>query len=81
MAPKRRASDKPLKFSYAEAPPTSERYYFGDQLNPNLQTFAAQHLKTHPYNPQTDNYDPPVFQKPIKNNPKWGSYFVLIPNG
>ncbi len=63
MVPKRHASDKPLKFSYAETPPTSERYYFGDQLNPNLQTFAAQHLKTHPYNPQTDNYDPPVFQK------------------
>ena len=66
MAKKRRTSDKPFKSCTAKTPLTSEPYYFRDLPNPHLNTFAAQHLKTHPYNPQTDNYDPPSFRKPIK---------------
>ncbi len=66
MAKKRRVSNKPFKSSTAETLQTSEHYYIRGLRNPYLHAFAAQHLKTHPYNPQTDNYDPPAFRKPIK---------------
>jgi len=66
MAKKRHAYDKPLKSPTTKTPPTSERHYFRDLPNPYLHTFAARSLKTNPFNPQTDNYDPPAFRKPIK---------------
>jgi len=66
MVKKRRTSHKSLTNSVEGPPPASEHPYFRDQPNPNLQPFAAQHLRTHPYHSQTDVYDPPAFCKPIK---------------
>jgi DNA modification methylase len=43
----------------------SEGYYSGDKPNPNLRAFVEAHLKEKPYDPETDNYDIPAFDKPI----------------
>lgn len=43
-----------------------EGYYSGDKPNPNLRTFVEQHLKERPYDPETDDYDVPAFDKPIE---------------
>ena len=47
-------------------PKMPEGYYSGDKPNPNLRTFVEQHLKERPYDPATDNYDVPAFDKPIE---------------
>ena len=49
-----------------EVPKMPEGYYFGDKPNPNLRAFAEQHLKEWPYDPETDDYDVPSFDKPIE---------------
>jgi DNA modification methylase len=41
-------------------------YYSGDKPNPNLQAFVEQHIKERPYDPETDDYDVPAFDKPIE---------------
>jgi DNA modification methylase len=41
-------------------------YYSGDKPNPNLHAFVEQHVKERPYDPQTDKYDVPAFDKPIE---------------
>lgn len=41
-------------------------YYSGDKPNPNLRAFVEQHLKEHPYDPETDDYNVPAFDKPIE---------------
>jgi DNA modification methylase len=43
-----------------------EGYYFGDKPNPNLRAFAELHIKERPYDPETDDYDVPAFDKPIE---------------
>ena len=43
-----------------------EGYYSGDEPNPNLWAFVEQHLKERPYDPETDDYDVPAFDKPIE---------------
>jgi SAM-dependent methyltransferase len=48
-----------------EIPKMPEGYYSGDQPNPNLRPFVEQHLKEHPYDPETDDYDVPAFDKPM----------------
>ncbi len=50
----------------SKAPKMPEGYYSGDKPNPNLRAFVEQHLKERPYNPATDNYDVPAFDKPIE---------------
>ena len=47
-------------------PKMPDGYYSGDQPNPNLRAFVEQHLKERPYNPETDDYDVPAFDKPIE---------------
>ena len=47
-------------------PKMPDGYYSGDQPNPNLRAFVEQHLKQRPYNPETDDYDVPAFDKPIE---------------
>jgi len=42
-----------------------EGYYSGDQPNPNLRFFVEQHLMVNPFNPETDDYDIPAFDRPI----------------
>lgn len=43
-----------------------EGYYSGDKPNHNLQAFIEQHIKEHPYDPKTDCYDMPAFDRPIE---------------
>ena len=52
-------------FLKREVPSMPEGYYSGDQPNPNLRAFVEQHLKEHPYDPSSDDYDVPAFDKPI----------------
>ena len=40
-------------------------YYSGDKPNPNLRAFVEAHLHDKPYDPATDKYDAPAFNKPI----------------
>jgi len=40
-------------------------YYSGDKPNANLRAFVEQHLREKPYDPLTDTYDVPAFDKPI----------------
>jgi DNA modification methylase len=44
----------------------SDDYYSGDKPNPNIRAFVEQHLKEKPYDPATDKYDVPAFNKPIE---------------
>jgi DNA modification methylase len=45
-----------------------EGYYSGDKPNPNLRAFVEQHIKERPYDPETDDYDVPAFDKPIETS-------------
>ncbi len=49
-----------------EVPKMPEGYYSGDKPNPNLRAFVEKHLKERPYDPETDDYDVPAFDKPIE---------------
>ena len=51
---KTQQEDKNLNFSYA-----------GDKPNPHLREFIEAHVREHPYNPKTDDYDVKAFDKPI----------------
>lgn len=47
-------------------PKMPDGYYSGDKPNPNLRAFVEQHQKDKPYDPATDDYDVPAFDKPIE---------------
>jgi len=64
MAKKQSIAQKGL-FSKS-IPKMPEGYYSGDKPNPNLRAFVEQHLREHPYNPATDDYSVPAFDKPIE---------------
>jgi len=65
MARKRQdASQGPGLFK-REVPKMPEGYYSGDQPNPNLRAFVEAHLREKPYDPETDDYDVPAFDRPI----------------
>jgi len=49
-----------------DVPKMPESYYSGDKPNPNLRAFVEQHIKDRPYDPETDDYDVPAFDKPIE---------------
>ncbi len=52
-----------------------EGYYSGDKPNPKLRAFVEQHIKERPYDPETDEYDVPTFDKAIttsKDNAVYG---------
>ncbi|MBL3538351.1 DNA methyltransferase [Aminivibrio sp.] len=64
MAKKKEAQSGSLfKETIPEMP---EGYYSGDQPNPNLRAFVEQHLQENPYDPETDDYDAPPFDKAIE---------------
>jgi len=42
-------------------------YYYGDKPNPNLRSFIKEHLRKHPYDPLSDNYNVAAFDKPIES--------------
>lgn len=46
-------------------PKMPEGYYSGDKPNPNLRAFVKAHLAERPYDPETDRYDVPPFDKQI----------------
>lgn len=47
-------------------PMMPEGYYSGDKPNPNLRAFVEQHIKEWPYDPESDDYDVPAFNKSIE---------------
>lgn len=49
-----------------EIPKMPEGYYSGDKANPNLKAFVEEHIKENPFNPETDDYNVPAFDKPIE---------------
>ncbi len=58
---------KPKQSSFLKKrpiPQMPEGYYSGDQPNPNLRRFVAEHAT--PYDPAGDDYNVPPFDRPIK---------------
>jgi DNA modification methylase len=53
-------------FPSSPTPKMPEGYYSGDKPNPNLRAFVEHHLKERPYDPETDDYNVPAFDKPIE---------------
>jgi len=49
-----------------DIPKMPEGYYSGDKPNPNLRAFVEEHLKERPYDPESDDYSVPAFNKPIE---------------
>jgi len=43
-----------------------EGYYSSDKPNPKLRAFVEQHIKERPYDPETEDYNVPAFEKPIE---------------
>jgi DNA modification methylase len=64
--PKNRDPKTPELFTRS-VPKMPEGYYSGDKPNPNLSAFVEQHLREKPYDPATDDYDVPAFDKPIES--------------
>lgn len=58
--------DKNMNLFKKEVPKMPEGYYSGDKPNPNLRAFVEHHIKERPYDPATDDYDVPAFDKPIE---------------
>ena len=51
-------------------------YYSGDKPNPNLRAFVEAHLKERPYDPATDDYNAPAFNKPIETTKATAIYNI-----
>lgn len=62
----RRKSDGTMSLFEKDIPKMPEGYYSGDKPNPNLRAFVEQHIKERPYDPETNDYDVPAFDKPIE---------------
>jgi len=66
MAGKRKRPDSQQSLFERKAPvKMPEGHYSGDKPNPNLRAFVEQHIRERPYDPETDDYDVPAFDKPI----------------
>jgi len=59
-------NDKQGKMFISNTQLMPKECYSGDKLNLNLRAFVNQHLKDHPYNPNTDDYEISPFDKPIE---------------
>lgn len=66
MAKKRNNNLEQASLFKREIPKMPEGYYSGDKPNPNLRAFVEAHLRERPYDPETDDYDVPAFDKPIE---------------
>ncbi|MDT4896822.1 MAG: hypothetical protein QOH25_1899 [Acidobacteriota bacterium] len=62
----KKRDDKTQVMFKDSVPEMPEGYYSGDQPNPHLRAFVEEHLSEHPYDPATDAYDVPAFDKPIE---------------
>ena len=56
-----------------------EGYYSGDKPNPNLRAFVEAHLCEHPYDPATDDYTVPAFDKPIETTKATAGSNPVVP--
>jgi DNA modification methylase len=65
-------------FASASQPSMPDGYYSGDRPNPNLRAFVEQHLKDKPYDPATDTYDVPAFNKPIETTKATAIYNMHV---
>lgn len=65
MKKAKRTGNKQKSLFNAELPQMPEGYYSGDQPNPNLRAFVENHIREHPFDPETDKYDVPAFDRPI----------------
>lgn len=72
MANKRDTKSQNLFKKAASAMP--DGYYSGDKPNPNLRAFVEQHTKDHPYDPTSDDYEVPAFDKPISTTKRTAIY-------
>lgn len=66
MAGKTNGHKGQINLFKGEVPKMPEGYYSGDKPNPNLRAFVEAHLRERPYDPATDDYDVPAFDKPIE---------------
>jgi adenine-specific DNA methylase len=66
MAKQRSAGSDQDRLFPVSVPTMPEGYYSGDQPNPNLRAFVEAHVQERPYDPETDDYDMPAFNKPIE---------------
>jgi len=55
-----------------------EGFYSGDKPNPNLRTFVEAHIKERPYDPESDAYNIPAFDKPIESTKATAIYNMHI---
>lgn len=65
VASKRQTNKGQASMFPTRVPTMPEGYYSGDQPNQNLRAFVERHMAEHPYDPATDDYDVPAFDKPI----------------
>jgi hypothetical protein len=62
--------------SLAHAPKIPDGYYSGDKPNPNLRRFVEQNAT--PYDPETDDYDVPAFNRPIETTKATAIYNMHV---
>ena len=67
MSKNKKAATQTGELFKQTVPKMPEGYYSGDKPNPNLRAFVEQHLRETPYDPATDTYDVPAFNKPIES--------------
>jgi DNA modification methylase len=66
VAKRKSKNDRTEPLFPREVPRTRDGYYTGDKPNPHLRAFVEQHLNERPYDPGTDTYDVPAFDRPIE---------------
>lgn len=66
MKRKSKAGNNQKSLFKTDIPQMPDGYYSGDKPNPNLRAFVEKHIKENPYDPETDHYDVPAFDKPIE---------------
>ena len=65
---------KQTSYFKTSVPKMPEGYYSGDKPNPNLRAFVERHMKERPYDPATDKYDVPAFNRPIETTKQTAVY-------
>ena len=65
MSKNKKAATQTGELFKQTVPKMPEGYYSGDKPNPGLGAFIERHQKENPYDPATDDYNVPAFDKPI----------------
>jgi len=66
MAKKHSTGSEQDRLFPVSVPTMPEGYYSGDRPNPYLRAFVEAHVQERPYDPETDDYAVPAFNKPIE---------------